>query len=443
MEEKIKIEDLIQGQTLEEKLKSSIKIIETLEKENFKLRTELLKTEASLKKLQDTCSTNAQNTHNTSSAFCLPSEFRKNWESLIQEKVLDLFFPYFDSYKDLAVFVQELIKLIINEVSICIDVKVLEVMKILGCGYEKMESVRKYLLRMFQDNYLTAFPTLCIDGIKDKYVQRLPGPMRNEGKKITENSDFKSFVLSMHKISLHMLLNDPKLELHFPDSPEITCITKPDDFCCIDGFPDNEPEAAIIIPSILRHNNPYAGIKPSILILTETMKKKPSIFLSETKDSFIENSNFSEPNLKIPIENTLDFPCKKDKKDNTLHHSPKEKDLSSSQVISLYFRYKRSKARNTREDGQESSTKTLKKNHEKFIKCLCCKGNSLSPGCFKGHEISGGKSSQRVGLKYRSLTPNKPNILTLVGKECSGSVGKDKKKNGGEMKKKAVMKKMG
>ena len=77
MEECNNFEDLLQGKNTEEKLQNAIEILKDLEKEAFKLRTELKRSEVTIKKLQENASLSAQNQHNTSSAFSLPSEFKK------------------------------------------------------------------------------------------------------------------------------------------------------------------------------------------------------------------------------------------------------------------------------------------------------------------------------------------------------------------------------
>lgn len=422
MEEKNNIEDLLQGQTHEDKLKSAVEIIESLEKEIFKLRTELKKSEAAFKKFQESSSTCAQNQHNTSSAFSLPSEFKKNWELLIQETILDLFSPFLDSYKDLATFAQELIKLILNEVSICIDEKVIQVMKILGCGHEKMENIKKYLLRMFQDHYLTAFPTVSIEGIKEKYVQRLPVLMKNEGKKICESSDFLSFVNTMHKLSLHMLLNDPKLEILFQSPPDIVKIEKPEDFCCIDGFPHNQPEAAVIVPCVMRHNYPYAGIKPSVLILNEDMKNNPTKFLEKSQEII----KASEDNMRTDNEAKI---VKGEKIEKNDKNSPRVKELSPNQVIDLYCRYKRNLSRNKYEDGLDAYPPLQQKTKEQISRCRNCKGDESHMCCSKGNLIALAKKSSIATHSYRNLTPNRPCLLlTNSAKKEIGLVvdGKDK-----------------
>ncbi|OMJ70832.1 hypothetical protein SteCoe_31108 [Stentor coeruleus] len=422
MEEKNNIEDLLQGQTHEAKLKSAIEIIESLEKEIFKLRTEFKKSEASFKKFQESTSACTQNQHNTSSAFSLPSEFKKSWEILIQETILDLFSPFLDSYKDLAIFAQELIKLILNEVSICIDEKVIQVMKILGCGHEKMENIKKYLLRMFQDHYLTAFPTVSIDGIKEKYIQRLPVLLKNEGKKICESSDFFTFVSSMHKLSLHMFLNDPKLEILFQNHLEIVKIEKPEDFCCIDGFPNNQPEAVVIVPSVMRHNYPYAGIKPSVLILNEDMKKNPTKFIEKSQESIkvLENNVETDNETKI---------VKEEKTENNEKKSPRVKKLSSNQVIDLYCRYKRNLSRNKYEDGLDAYPPLQQKTKEQISRCKNCKEDISHISCSKENLIALAKKSSIATNSYRNLTPNKPCLLlNCSNKKDNGLVvnGKDK-----------------
>ena len=46
--------------------------------------------------------------NNTSSAFTLPSEFKKLWDELVTELILDAFPDFLDQYKLFVCLVQEL-----------------------------------------------------------------------------------------------------------------------------------------------------------------------------------------------------------------------------------------------------------------------------------------------------------------------------------------------
>ena len=69
---------------------------EVMEKDLFKAQTETRKTEKSLKQLQELQSKHGVTHNNTSSAFTLPSEFKKLWDELVTELILDAFPDFLD-----------------------------------------------------------------------------------------------------------------------------------------------------------------------------------------------------------------------------------------------------------------------------------------------------------------------------------------------------------
>ena len=50
--------------------------------------------------------------NNTSSAFTLPSEFKKLWDELVKELIIDAFPDFLDQYKMFVSLVQELFILV-------------------------------------------------------------------------------------------------------------------------------------------------------------------------------------------------------------------------------------------------------------------------------------------------------------------------------------------
>ena len=81
---------------------------EVMEKDLFKAQTETRKTEKSLKQLQELQSKHGVTHNNTSSAFTLPSEFKKLWDELVTELILDAFPDFLDQYQQFVCLVQEL-----------------------------------------------------------------------------------------------------------------------------------------------------------------------------------------------------------------------------------------------------------------------------------------------------------------------------------------------
>ena len=70
-----------------------------LEKDLFKSQTATRKLQATVKQLQELNSLNSVTHNNTSSAFTLPSEFKKLWDELVTELILDAFPDFLDRYK--------------------------------------------------------------------------------------------------------------------------------------------------------------------------------------------------------------------------------------------------------------------------------------------------------------------------------------------------------
>jgi hypothetical protein len=116
-------QDLFEGTTMEEKLGSARQIIESLESQVFKLRAELKRNEGLVKKLQDQVAVSGANENNTSSNFTLSSEFRKLWETMVSETLLDCYQNYIDDHFMLAHLVQDAMRVVHAEVARVVDVK--------------------------------------------------------------------------------------------------------------------------------------------------------------------------------------------------------------------------------------------------------------------------------------------------------------------------------
>lgn len=296
MEDLEDLDDLIQGSTPEEKLKSAKEIIQTLEKEVFKLRAELKRTENSMKKLQESTSTTSQNSNNTSSAFLLPSEFKKNWEILVMENILDLFQPFLLTQVDFVLLVQLLTKSVLSKVTQELNTKLDQIQQMLGVSTDQ-QKLRKYMMKLFQDHYLTAFPCNCSQ-VANEFLDQIPKILVQKMKPLLESPEFSSYVSTMHKLSIHMLLSDPVLELKFTMKPEYITITKPDDFYYIDGFPVGTSKGIIVLPSVTRNSQAYSGIKPAVLILPEDYQDEPAETENRAKTECISLHKSSQSDNK-------------------------------------------------------------------------------------------------------------------------------------------------
>lgn len=270
MEEANELDLLLEGDTAELKLKSAKEVILGLEKETARLRAEGKRSENLIKKLQDSASINGQNQNNTSSAFLLPSEFKKSWESFTMENILDLFSQFLHSPTEFVFLVQGLIKYILQIVKEEIASKLNVVCKVLGSEDGAKERVKKGLLKLFQDNYASAFPCPEAKKLGQGFINTLALGLVPKVKGLIFTNEFATFVGKMHSIAVHMLLNDPALELFFPDTQEYITIDRPDEYYYIDGFPLENPKGILVVPSVMRNSHPYANIKPSVLLIPKS-----------------------------------------------------------------------------------------------------------------------------------------------------------------------------
>lgn len=262
----------ITGDTCEEKLKNAKDVLEMMEKEIFKLRAELKRSELTIKKLQESVGLQAQNQNNTSSDFLLPSEFKKNWEIFVQENILDVFGPFLENHNVFVRLIQNLLKIVIDNAQSTIDYKVNEILKILGITKDNFDNLKKYLIKLFQNHCNSAIPLINQTDFMKRYIEKSRKYVKDKYEKefndMINSSEFKSFVQTAHELILYMLFHDPPLDLKFSEKLDYKIIDKADDYYCIDGFPKNSPPCVIVVPIVMRGNHPYQGIKPSVLVIS-------------------------------------------------------------------------------------------------------------------------------------------------------------------------------
>ena len=81
------------------------KRFEQMERDLFKAQTATRRLQAQVKQLQEVNVANAVTHNNTSSAFTLPSEFKKLWDELVTEHILDAFPDFLEHYKSFVCLV--------------------------------------------------------------------------------------------------------------------------------------------------------------------------------------------------------------------------------------------------------------------------------------------------------------------------------------------------
>jgi len=79
-------------------LKEQRQQYEAMERDTFKKQTAIRKLENQVKSLQEQNQAQKANTNNTSSAFTLPSEFKKLWDELVSDLMLDSFPDFLDDF---------------------------------------------------------------------------------------------------------------------------------------------------------------------------------------------------------------------------------------------------------------------------------------------------------------------------------------------------------
>ncbi|CAG9317828.1 unnamed protein product [Blepharisma stoltei] len=352
LEASTNIDELITGNTSEEKLQNAKEILEMMEKEIFRLRAELKRSEQTVKKLQDSLALQAQNQNNTSSSFLLPSEFKKNWEVLVQENILDVFSPFLGSHTLFVRLVQSLMKICMEFVENTIRCKMSEIKKLLGITNEETENLKKYLMKLFQDYCETAVPEIdfweFLKVYKDKISDFIDEEHEEDFEYMITSDEFIEFVKKTHQLVLHIVFHDPSLDLNFPGKIEYITLEKPDEYYCIDGFPKNSPPCVIVVPAIMRGNFAYQGIKPAVLVITTEQMNEQKEKASQKSEKSDQDSLKSERSSKPPLKNCKSLNI------NLRSLSPQDKNQENP-IFGLYYRYK-TKINSMRSDEESQET---------------------------------------------------------------------------------------
>ena len=256
------------------------------------MRAELKRSEMLVKKLQETATLQGQNQNNTSSTFTLPSEFKKSWEELVQETLLDVFSPFFEQHCLLVWLVRDVTELVYDYVMQELDRKVSSLLSLFVLDPVQKDSVKKSFLRMFQDNCTKMIPLTddSFSQLRLSFERRtrayIAPKQRSSLVTVLESSDFKEFIGKWLKLCLHMVLSEPRITVTFAKQLEYSVLSRPEDYYCIDGFPKGNPKCVVVLPPPVRHGTPYQAIKPAVLILA---KDQPELSLDE-QQSFLLKS---------------------------------------------------------------------------------------------------------------------------------------------------------
>lgn len=95
-----------------------------------------------------------------------------------------------------------------------------------------------------------------------------------------ETPDFVRFVQAIIKLQLHMVLNEPPIELSMLSCEERSSkkelvekyefwMFNKNDYYCIDGFPREGYPCVVVLPPPYRQGFVYQGIKPAVIVLSD------------------------------------------------------------------------------------------------------------------------------------------------------------------------------
>jgi len=283
MEPDLSPEDLyfppsFEGFTPQAKLAHAKQLYERQEAEIFKLRADLKRSEALVKKLQETVALQSQNQNNTSSCFTLPSEFKQSWEDL-QGELMDTFEDFFEQHWLLAWLVKDLTELVYTQVLQDLDQRLTALTGLFMLDGSQKERIRKTFLRLFQDNCgkMLAMTEAQFSQLRLSFERKakayIPADQWDSLVTTVEQSSFRTFIEHWLKLCLHMVFSEPRLSLTYPDLLDYSVLTKPEDVFVIDGFPKGSPLCVVVLPPPFRSGAPYQGLKPAVLILNPSQAK--------------------------------------------------------------------------------------------------------------------------------------------------------------------------
>lgn len=238
--------------------------------------------------------------NNTSSAFTLPSEFKKLWDELVTELILDAFPDFLDKYKLFVCLVQELflvVQQLILETKRDMIVKIGQQMQLLPAELDLKSESAKQITGMLETKLQSVFKDYSTQ-IFDYPVDKLKEVLKNVYKPRCESvlaedeeamdlfednvdtADFIRFVQAIIKLELHMVLNEPPIELSMLScddrAKKLELLEKYEfwmfnksDYYCIDGFPQQGYPAVVVLPPPYRQGFVYQGIKPAVIVLSD------------------------------------------------------------------------------------------------------------------------------------------------------------------------------
>ncbi len=131
----------------------------------------------------------------------------------------------------------------------------------------------RYLNSLFQEFSLDvfAFTDQYYKQLRERIKQILLARLGPEGftsfSSWLASSDLRKFLEALHKLHLHMLLNDPPIELMKSEKGVEYREFSKSQHHCLDGFPKDGAPCAIVIPPPARQGRVYQGLRPAVVIV--------------------------------------------------------------------------------------------------------------------------------------------------------------------------------
>ena len=255
----------------------------------------------------------------------MPSEFKQLWEELTKNHLVDAFSDYLEDYKKFKTIVQASLKSVYEEIEITrnkIILKISEIFK-LDINEENNKLIFIKFLPFFQDNSKSIFPN------DNNWWATIEKTLLKENEiifsELNSNPDFKKCLIHVHRMCLHMVLNDPQIYFSLSDEFEYHKFDRLQ-YYCIDGFPKDNTPCVVVLDYPRKENDPYLDIKKSILILNDPSEEIIELI---SNPKVLKNNDKQEMDsieiLKNNCDKVINISIKLDDK-NSKKISPEDKN---------------------------------------------------------------------------------------------------------------------
>ena len=120
-----------------------------------------------------------------------------------------------------------------------------------------------------------------------------------------DSDEFLSFFKCVIDLNLHMVLNDPPIQVDLISWTDRSVKTdmlqkfefqmfSKSDYYCIDGFPTEGMPGVVVLPAPTRAGYIYQGLKPAVIVLNKDNLKDPDLFETDHTDIILEHIKVKE-----------------------------------------------------------------------------------------------------------------------------------------------------